>query len=92
MGTDLGRNIANPQGGQAMYQGGMGAADSMYKANTYNPFATALTGLSQNPALRNLTGSGLTSGAQAAFSQTALGGSGFGTGLAYNNRDLGAFL
>jgi hypothetical protein len=92
MGTDLGRNIANPQGGQAMYQGGMGAADSMYKANTYNPFATALTGLSQNPALRNLTGSGLSSAAQAAFSQTALGGSGFGTGLAYNNRDLGAFL
>ena len=92
MGSNLGRNIANPTGANVMYQGGMGAADSMYKANTYNPFATALTGLSQNPALRNLTGSGLTSGAQAAFSQTALGGSGFGTGLAYNNRDLGAFL
>ena len=92
MGSNLGRNIANTTGANVMYQGGMGAADSMYKANTYNPFATALTGLSQNPALRNLTGSGLTSGAQAAFSQTALGGSGFGTGLAYNNRDLGAFL
>jgi hypothetical protein len=66
----------------------MGAAQSQFAANAYNPFATALTGLSQNPALRNVTGSGL----QAAFSQTALGGSGFGTGLAYGNQDIGAFI
>jgi hypothetical protein len=66
----------------------MGAARSQFDANAYNPFATALTGLSQNPALRNMSGSGL----QAGFSQTALGGSGFGTGLAYGNQDLGAFL
>lgn len=32
------------------------------------------------------------SGAQAAFSQTALGSSGFGTGLAYGNLDLGMFF
>jgi len=31
-------------------------------------------------------------GLQAGFSQTQLGGSGFGTGLAYGNQDLGAFL
>lgn len=31
-------------------------------------------------------------GAQAAFSQTALGSSGFGTGLAYGNLDLGMFF
>jgi hypothetical protein len=31
-------------------------------------------------------------GLQAAFSQTALGGSGFGTGLAYGNQDLGAYF
>jgi hypothetical protein len=29
---------------------------------------------------------------QAKFSQTQLGGSGFGTGLAYGNQDLGAFI
>lgn len=29
---------------------------------------------------------------QAAFSKTDLGGSGFGTGLAYGNQDMGAFL
>ncbi len=48
MGSALGRNIANPQGSQALYQGGMGAAQSMASANAYNPFATALTGASQN--------------------------------------------
>jgi hypothetical protein len=88
LGSALGGRIANPAGGQALLQGGMGAAQSQYAANAYNPFATALTGLSQNPALRNVTGSG----AQAAFSQTGLGGSGFGTGFAYGNQDLGAFL
>ena len=88
IGAQLGGRMANATGAQALLQGGMGAAQSMGAANAYNPFATALTGLSQNPALRNVTGSGL----QAAFSQTALGGSGFGTGLAYGNQDLGAFI
>jgi hypothetical protein len=32
------------------------------------------------------------SGLQASFSQTGLGGSGFGTGLAYGNQDIGAFV
>ena len=88
IGAQLGGRMANPTGAQALLQGGMGAAQSQFAANAYNPFATALTGLSQNPALRNVTGSGL----QAAFSQTALGGSGFGTGLAYGNQDIGAFI
>jgi hypothetical protein len=29
---------------------------------------------------------------QAKFSQTDLGGSGFGTGLAYDNQDIGGFI
>ena len=37
-------------------------------------------------------GGGGFGGLQAAFSQTALGGSGFGTGLAYGNQDLGAYF
>ena len=53
MGSNLGRNIANAQGAQALYGGGMGAAQSMAGANAYNPFATALTGLSQNRDLTN---------------------------------------
>ena len=88
IGAQLGGRMANPTGAQALLQGGMGAAQSQFAANAYNPFATALTGLSQNPALRNISGSGL----QAAFSQTGLGGSGFGTGLAYGNQDIGAFI
>jgi len=88
MGSALGGRVANPTGANALYQGGMGAASSNYSANAYNPFATALTGFSQNPALRNFSGSG----AQARFSQTGFGGSGFGSGLAYGNQDLGNYL
>jgi hypothetical protein len=88
LGSALGGRIANPTGANALFQGGMGAAQSNFAANAYNPFAAALTGFSQNPALRNMSGSGL----QASFSQTGLGGSGFGTGLAYGNQDIGAFV
>jgi hypothetical protein len=89
LGSALGGRIANPEGGAALLRGGLSAAgQNQFNANAFNPFATALTQASQNPALRNVTGSGL----QAAFSQTALGGSGFGTGLAYGNQDIGAFI
>jgi hypothetical protein len=83
----LGGRNANAAGAQALLTGNMPSQQS-FQANAYNPFANALSGLSQSPALRNMTGSGL----QAGFSQTALGGSGFGTGLAYGNQDLGAFI
>jgi hypothetical protein len=53
MGSNLGRNIANPQGANALYAGGTNAANSMYKANSYNPFADVLVGASRNPALMN---------------------------------------
>ena len=88
LGSALGGRVANPTGANALFQGGNAAAQSQFAANAYNPFATALTQASQNPALRNVTGSG----SQAGFSQTALGGSGFGTGLAYGNQDIGAFI
>jgi hypothetical protein len=88
MGSALGGRNVNQAGAQALLAGGMGAARSQFDANAYNPFATALIQGSMNPALRNVTGSGL----QAAFSQTGLGGSGFGTGLAYGNQDIGAFI
>lgn len=40
----------------------------------------------------NVLGNYLGGGGQAAFSQTGLGGSGFGSGLAYGNQDLGQYL
>jgi hypothetical protein len=53
IGAQLGGRMANPTGANALFQGGMGAAQSQFAANAYNPFATALTGLSQNPAFTN---------------------------------------
>jgi hypothetical protein len=51
MGSALGGRIANPTGANALFQGNMASAQSMAQANAYNPFATALIGASQNPAL-----------------------------------------
>jgi hypothetical protein len=92
MGSALGGRIANTGGANALFQGGNAAAQSMGAANAYNPFATALVGASRNPALAQGMGNLFGGGGQAAFSQTALGGSGFGTGLAYGNQDIGAFI
>ena len=53
IGAGIGAKVANPTGANALYGGGMGAAQSNYAANAYNPFATALTGLSQNSSFTN---------------------------------------
>lgn len=64
LGSALGGRIANTSGANALLQGGMGAAQSQFAANAYNPFASALTGLSQNKAFTsgvgNLFGGGNT--------------------------------
>jgi hypothetical protein len=64
-------------------------------AATTNPYSTALGGLGASPAFgqvaSGLLGGGL-SGLQSMFSNTGLGTSGFGTGLAYGNQDLGLYL
>lgn len=86
LGMDIGASNRNPTGANALFTGNMPSRES-YQANAFNPFANLLMSASQNPALRNITGSGI----QSAFSQTGLGGSGFGTGLAYGNQDLGAY-
>ena len=52
LGSALGGRIANPTGANALLMGGMAAAQSQAAANAYNPFATALTMGSQNPALQ----------------------------------------
>jgi hypothetical protein len=62
------------------------------QAATNNPYASLLSGLGGSNAfgqgLAGLFGGGM----QSAFSQTGVGASGFGSGLAYGNQDLGLFL
>jgi hypothetical protein len=53
LGINIGAKGQSTAGANALLQGGMGAAQSMGAANAYNPFATALTGLSQNTTLTN---------------------------------------
>lgn len=92
LGINVGAKGQSLGAANAMYGGGMAAAGSQAKADAYNPFATALTMGSQNPALVAGLGNLFGGGGRAAFSQTGFGGSGFGTGLAYGNQDLGAFI
>lgn len=86
-----GRNV-NATGANALYSGAMAAAGSNAAANAYNPFATALVGASRSPALMQGASNMFGNSGQSAFSQTNLGQSGFGTGLAYGNQDYGAFI
>jgi hypothetical protein len=69
----------------------------------YSPLSRLLYGFGQSPSGSGLIGQGLSgllssgigllgSGPQAYLSNTALGSSGFGTGLAYGNQDIGQFL
>lgn len=91
IGAQLGGRAASPAAAQAILSSGTNAARALEAANAYNPFATALTMASRNPALMGALGGGF-GGAQAAFSGTGLGSSGFGTGLAYGNQDYGLFI
>ena len=75
--------------GNTLLRGGMSAAETMQQANAYNPYATALTGLSQNQQL--------TSGLAGLFGPPAAspwssGGTGFGTGSMWANQDYGQYL
>lgn len=68
LGIDIGSKGQSGAASQAMLAGGMSAAKSLEAANAFNPFATALTMASRNPALTN------------AFSRSAPSVSGFGAG------------
>ena len=92
LGIDIGAKGQSTAGANALLMGGNAAAATQARADTFNPFATALTMGSQNPALAAGLGNLFGGGARAGFSQTGLGGSGFGTGLAYGNQDIGAFI
>lgn len=81
--TEAANNAALALGGQRSMMPAMGAGSSMW--------GQIGKGLSQGN-WSGLFNSALGSSGQAAFSQTALGSSGFGTGLAYGNMDFGGFL
>jgi hypothetical protein len=57
LGINIGAKGQSNTGALAMLSGGTNAANSMYRANAYNPFATALIQGSQNPALRRAASS-----------------------------------
>jgi hypothetical protein len=98
MGTALGQQAA--QAGANMGRLGLSGAEfstrlATGQAATTNPYATLLSGLGSSNAFGQAAGgliSGGLSGLQAGLSNTALGSSGFGTGVAYGNQDLGLFL
>ena len=78
LGSALGGRIANPAGGQALFQGGMGAANSMFRANAYNPTADFLLNASQNPALLRGASSAFGFGNAGALDSSAYGRGGLG--------------
>jgi hypothetical protein len=85
--ASAGQSYATGAGSQ-MYQQGVNTGNALIagqqaRGSSYGQLGSALG--------QYLTGGGGGS-AQAAFSQTGLGGSGFGSGMAYGNQDLGSFL
>jgi len=103
--ANLGQLASNAgyRAGALGLQGNLGAAQAMYPANAYSPTSQVLGGLGQSPLAAGLIGQGVSgllgagigmlgSGTQASLANTALGSSGFGTGLAYGNQDYGQFI
>ena len=84
-GMETGSNITN----LLAQQGAARAGGELGEAKAYGQI---LNIPAQMAGMRAGGGGGGFGGLQAAFSQTALGGSGFGTGLAYGNQDLGAYF
>jgi len=76
IGINLGAKGMSPSAANALYYGGTGAAETMAKANAYNPLASALLSGSQNPQLMNaFTSGGFGGGSDAYFGRS--GGYGF---------------
>ena len=78
MGSALGGRNVNTTGANALYGGGMAAAGSQFKADAYNPFATALTQGSQNKTLMDAFGRMFGSGSGATVDPLSTSAYGFG--------------
>ncbi len=72
LGINIGAKGQSNAAAQAMLTGNMPSAQS-FAANAYNPFATALTGLSQNPQFTNALSRQFGGGQQNALSTSAYG-------------------
>jgi hypothetical protein len=76
--------------GQALFAGGNNAANSMLKANSFNPFADTLSGLSKDKdfsaGISSLFGNNIP---LPTYQSQIGGGGGFGSGQAFSNQDLG---
>jgi hypothetical protein len=76
IGINIGAKGMSPTAAQAILSGGMSSAETMAKANAYNPYADALIGGSQNQQLQNaFATSGFGGGPDAWFGRS--GGFGF---------------
>jgi len=71
---------------------GAGNASAAGTVGSANAISGGLSNAGSSYMLRNMLDGGGGNGAQAAFSQTGAGSSGFGTGLAYGNQDYGQYL
>ena len=80
LGINIGAKGQSNAAAQAILSGGMGAAGSNFAANAYNPFATALTQASQNPAFQRGVGNLFSPYTNA---QTAIGQYGAGNVYGY---------
>ena len=89
MGAKLGGRSAEAGNnvGRTLLAGGLGAAESMQRANNYNPFATALTGLAGNQQFTQGLSNWMRGGNARGYMPAE-----FGTGSAFGNQDLGSFL
>jgi len=65
---------------------------AQFGADAYSPFGAALSGAGKAPELMGGLGNLFGGGARSMFSRTGLGQSGYGTGFAYGNQDLGLFV
>ena len=73
---DIGMNIGakgmSPSAANALLSGGISSAETMAKANAYNPYADALLGASQNPQLMSaFTSGGFGGGPDAYFGRSS---------------------
>jgi len=100
IGSNLGGRAINTAGANALLQGGLGAAQTQAQGRMVGPalLANAVSQPNYGDLFSRLMGQGSMpsypsfGGLQSAFSQTGLGSSGFGSGLAYGRQDLGQYL
>ena len=80
--AEAGANVGN-----TLFKGGIGAAEAMRQANSYSPVGATIAGLGSNQQLMQGIGNWMGGGGAKGYMPTN-----FGTGSAFGNQDLGAYL